>query len=45
MERALKAVISEGLSVRRAALQFSVPRSSLGDRVSGLVPAVGLPGT
>jgi len=41
MERALKAVISEGLSVRRAALQFSVPRSSLGDHVSGQV----VPGT
>ena len=41
MERALKAIISEGLSVRCAALQFSVPQSSLGDRVSGRV----VPGT
>lgn len=37
MGRALKAVISEGFSVRRAAETFNVPRSSLGDRVSGRV--------
>ena len=37
MERALSAVISGGMSIRRAALEFSVPKSSLGDRVSGRV--------
>ncbi len=34
MDRALNAVVSEGLSVRRAALQYNVPKSTLGDRVS-----------
>ena len=37
MERALKAVVSEGFSVRQASEAFSVPRSTLGDRVSGRV--------
>ena len=37
MERALTSVVSEGLSVRRAACLFNVPKSSLGDRVSGRV--------
>ena len=37
MDAAVKAVISEGFSIRRASLQFSVPKSSLGDRVSGRV--------
>lgn len=37
MDRALKAVVSEGLSIRQAALQFNVPKSSLGDRISGRV--------
>ncbi len=37
MDRALNAVVSEGDSVRRAALQYNVPKSSLGDRVSGRV--------
>ena len=36
MEKATKAVI-EGMSVRRATEQFSVPKSTLGDRVSGRV--------
>jgi len=37
MEKAISAVTKEGLSIRRAALQFNVPKSSLGDRVSGRV--------
>ena len=41
MDRALIAVISEGMGIRRAANQFNVPKSSLGDRVSGRV----VPGT
>ena len=35
MEQALQAVVSGGSSVRRAALDYNVPKSSLGDRVSG----------
>ena len=35
MEQALHAVVSGGSSVRRAALDYNVPKSSLGDRVSG----------
>lgn len=41
MSRALEAVAAEGLSVRRAALMYGVPKSTLGDRVSGRV----LPGS
>ena len=37
MEKAISAVTKEGLSIRRAVLQFNVPKSSLGDRVSGRV--------
>lgn len=37
MDRALNAVVSEGLNVRRSALQLNVPKSPLGDRVSGHV--------
>ncbi|CAI8005301.1 hypothetical protein GBAR_LOCUS4131, partial [Geodia barretti] len=37
MERATKAVISEGFSVRHASEEFNVPKSTLGDRVSGRV--------
>ena len=37
MEKAISAVTKESLSIRRAALQFNVPKSSLGDRVSGHV--------
>ena len=37
MEKAISAVTREGLSFRRAALQFNVPKSSLGDQVSGRV--------
>ena len=37
MERATKAVIGEGFSVRHASEEFHVPKSTLGDRVSGRV--------
>jgi hypothetical protein len=35
MEQALQAVVASGASIRRAALDYHVPKSSLGDRVSG----------
>ena len=35
MEKAFEAVTKERLSVRRAAEEYNVPRSTLGDRVSG----------
>ena len=35
MNVALKAVIEDGQSVRQAAEDFGVPKSTLGDRVSG----------
>jgi hypothetical protein len=38
MDRAITAVVSEGSSIRRAALQCGVPRSSLSDRITGRVP-------
>ena len=37
MERAVTAVLNEGSSIRRAALECGVPKSSLGDRISGRV--------
>lgn len=37
MGRALNAIVVDGLSVRRAALLYGVPKSTLGDRVSGKV--------
>ena len=37
MARVLDAVVRDGLSVRRAAEEFDVPRTTLGDRVSGWV--------
>ena len=37
MEKALDAVIVHGVSIRRAALEHGIPRSTLGDRVSGRV--------
>lgn len=37
MSRALNSVVKEGLSVRKAALEYNVPRATLGDRVSGKV--------
>ena len=37
MEKAVNAVINNGMSVRRAAMDYDVPKSTLGDRVSGRV--------
>ena len=37
MAQAFSAVTQEGMSVREAALQFGVPKFTLGDRVSGRV--------
>ena len=37
MTQAYSAVINDGMSVRRSALEYNVPRSTLGDRVSGKV--------
>ena len=33
----INAVINNGMSVRRAAMDYDVPKSTLGDRVSGRV--------
>jgi len=37
MEKAVNAVLNNGMSVRRAALEYDVPKSTLGDRISGRV--------
>ena len=37
MKGAVDAVVTSNLSVRRAAMQYNVPKSTLGDRVSGRV--------
>ena len=37
MKAAMKAVIDDGMSIRDAAEQYGVPRSTLGDRISGRV--------
>jgi hypothetical protein len=37
MDGAVNAVLSEGLSIRHAAEQYAVPKSSLGDRMNGRV--------
>ena len=37
MDKALEAVVQDGFTVRRAAAEFNVPKSTLGDRVSGRV--------
>ena len=37
MGRAIDSVITDGVSVRRAALEFKIPRSTLNDRISGRV--------
>ena len=37
MSRAVSAVVKCGLSVRKAALMYSIPKSTLGDRISGRV--------
>jgi len=39
MSQAYSSVINNGLIVRRAALEYDVPRATLGDRVSGKVLA------
>lgn len=41
MAKAMSSVIEGGLSVRKASLRYGVPRSTLGDRISGRV----LPGS
>ena len=37
MSHAIKAVVEEGMSIRRAALRYGIPKSTLGDRISGRV--------
>ena len=37
MEKALNEVINNGMSVRHAALEYNIPKSTLGDRASGRV--------
>ena len=37
MDQAVSAVVSDGKSIRRVAMQYNVPRSTLFDRVSGRV--------
>ena len=41
MDKAINAVLNEGMSIRRAAEHYGVPKSTLGDRISGRV----LPGS
>ena len=37
MSRAVAAVVKCGISVRKAALMYGIPKSTLGDRISGRV--------
>ena len=37
MQRAIDACVSGGMAIRQAALRFGVPKSTLGDRISGRV--------
>ena len=37
MTQVYQSVLSDGLSVHRAAMEFNIPRTTLGDRVSGKV--------
>ena len=37
MVKAVNAVLNDGMSVRRAAIDYDIPKSTLGDRVSGRV--------
>ena len=41
MEKAINAVINDGVSIRRAAEDYGIPKSTLGDRISGRI----LPGS
>ena len=41
MDQAMNAVLNEGMSIRQAAEHYAVPKSTLGDRISGRV----LPGS
>ena len=35
MDKAIQAVIDNGISIRQAAEEFNVPKSTLGDQISG----------
>ena len=35
MDKAIRAVTDDGMSIRRAAEEYNVPKSTLGDRISG----------
>ena len=37
MSRAVSAVLVSGISIRKAALMYDIPKSTLGDRISGRV--------
>ena len=37
MGKAVEACVNEGMSIRQAAFHFGVPKSTLGDRMSGRV--------
>lgn len=37
MSRAVSAVVVSGISIRKAALMYDIPKSVLGDRISGRV--------
>ena len=41
MDKAINAVLNEGMSIRRASEHYAIPKSTLGDRISGRV----LPGS
>ena len=41
MDQAMNAVLNEGMSIRHAAEHYAIPKSTLGDRISGRV----LPGS
>ena len=38
MQKAIDACTCEGIAIREAAIRFGVPKSTLGDRISGKVP-------
>ena len=37
MAHAVRAAIEEGMSIRKAALRYNIPKSTLGDHISGCV--------